>query len=691
MRNRRKLIGGIGAAVALVLLVIALWPRPQQTLSYVTSPASRGDISQQLTLVGPVERSGASTVEFSASGLVTAVHTKVGDTVTAGQQIASIDPAELRLALLQARAQLTQAQAQLDSDLASQKAGSSRTQASTGGAGGLGGAAGGLPSGAAGAAGGLPAGASGGGAGAAAGGAPGGGAGSQQGLGGLAGGTPPYLTAMNESLGAVQQAVVTQQKQCTPVFEALQQFKDIQLPTAVPTALPSTLPSNLPTALPSGLPSTLPTGLPTVAPQGRSAAGSATATPSAAPSGTATPSGTPTPSGTATPSGTPTPTASPSPTPSRTPSATPMATPTSRPTATPSATASQTPPITQADLDKLVGMADQVTACSNAMAAVATAEVRAGAAITAAVQGFAQQTQQATAALAAAQANVEAAARQASEEAMKAAQEEMAKQLAANFGGTVTDATIASDRAAVLQAQQGVDQAETNLNETTITAPVSGVVGALDFVVGESSGGKSATVVGPGAVSITVDVPLADRPLVGPGVTAQVGHLASQPTLTGNVTTVGVLPTSTSGAPSYPAKLSTDDASQTLPQGSYAQVTLDLARARDVLVVPMSAVTKTSEHAGTVQVVSEKYATSAETVAVTTGRQGDGRIEITSGLTEGQLVVLADRRLPVPGGLSDFQGGGPQEGSGSHGSGSSGSGNSAGTGEQATPTPTASR
>lgn len=636
MRSRRgKLIAGIGAGLALVLLLVVLWPRPQKTLSYVTAPASHGDISQQLTLVGPVERTGAAKVEFSATGLVTSVNVRLGDTVTAGQSIASLDPAELRLSLLQARAQLTQAQAQLDSDLAAQKAGSTRTPTSLGG----GATTGGAP-----AAGGAPTG-----------GTPGGGATGGATLPGGTGGTPAYVTAMNGSLGRLQQVVKHQQQVCTPVFEALQQLKDIQLPTALPTALPS----GVPTALPSGLPTTLPSHQPHArsaapTPAGATAGNghrptptpSDSATPSPGPSDTATP--TPTPSDTATPTPTPSDTATPSPTP--TPSGTPAPTPSGTPT----------PPITQEDLDKLIGMADQITACSEAMGAVAAAEGEAGAAITAAVQGFAQQTQQATAALAAAQAQMERAAKQASEQAIKAAQEEMAKQMAANFGGTVTDATIASGRAQVLQAQQAVDRAETDLNDATVTSPVSGVVGALDFSVGESSSGRSATVVGPGAVTIAVDVPLPDRPLVGPGVTAQVGHLASRPTLTGSVTAVGVLPSSDSGTPRYPARLTTDDPGQTLPEGSYAQVTLDLARAADVLTVPMSAVTKTSEHAGTVQVVTDPYATTAEVVTVATGRQGDGRIEVTAGLKEGQLVVLADRRLPVPGGFEQFESGAAQ-------------------------------
>lgn len=539
-RRRKKWITWIGAAVAVVLLMILLWPRHQQSLSYVTAPASRGDITQQLTLVGQVKRSGAAKVESSASGMVTSVKVRVGDTVTAGQQIAAIDPADLRLALLQARAQLASAQAQLDSDLAAKKAGAARKQASPA-----------APLG----------------AGAAAGAGTSGGTSGTLALPKAPVGTPGYVTDMNRSLAKLQQVVKRQQQVCTPVLEALNRLKNSPQPTATPTPAPTS-------------------------------------------------------------SATPLPALTPAPT-----------------------TATPTPPITPEDMKKLLGMADQVKACSDAMLAVATGEGAAGAAITTAVEGFAHDTQQATKALAAAQAQMQQAAKQASEQAIKLAQAQLEKQIGASFGGSVSDASIAAARARLLQAQQGVERAETDLKEATITSPIAGVIGALDFAVGEPSSGKSATVVGPGAVSISVNVSLPDRPLVAPGVTAQVGHLATRPTLTGTVTAVGVLPANSAGTPSYPALLSSDDPGQTLPEGSYAQVTLGLARASDVLTVPMSAVTKTSENAGTVQVVSEKYASTASTVAVTTGRQGDGRIEITSGLTEGQLTVLADRRLPLPNGL----------------------------------------
>ena len=584
-------------AVVLGLVAWAAWPRSAEA-AYVTAPAARGPITQTISLVGPVERDGQADVTFRSNGLVTAVHVKVGDHVTAGQQVVSIDTAPLRLAVLQARAQVAQASAQLDADLAAQRTGGSSVPAGLAGAlggsptpaGSTGGASGGL-----GGLGGLPAG-----------GVPATGGG---GVPGGTGGRPPaYLTELNASLAHLQAAVTTQQEQCTPVFEALQRLRDLR--ESLPSPLPTTLPTSLPTTLPTSLPTTLPTSLPTTLPTDE-------------PDPTTTPS--------SDPSGTPTPVAV----------------------------------DVDQHLDRLVDMADQVQACSDAMVALAHAEGRAGAAIGTAAQGLAAQTQQATAAIAAAQAQlseamaaaqkqVEAAAQKAAEDAIRRAQAQLEAQMAASFGGAVTDATIANDRARLLQARQQLESAEADLAAATQTSPVTGVVGAVDFAVGESSAGRSAVVVGDGAARVTIQVPLAVRALVVPGVPARVGQLAAPATLDGRVTGVSVLEASGAG-PTYATTVVADDPEQDLRPGSWADVALTLARADDVLTVPSSAVTKITDTTATVQVVEAALDQTAQTVTVVTGRTGQGKVEIVSGLHAGQLVVLADRRLPVPGGIDQYQ------------------------------------
>ncbi len=238
---------------------------------------------------------------------------------------------------------------------------------------------------------------------------------------------------------------------------------------------------------------------------------------------------------------------------------------------------------------------------------------------------------------------------------MAEAQRALAEQLAGQFGRPVTDATLAADRARVLEARQRLDRAERALGNATLTSPVDGVVGSLDLRRGESSVGRSVVVVGDGAARMTIEVPLSLRALVSPGLDAGVGGLGSRRDLPGRVTSVSVVPTSPTGTPTYTATIVVDDPDQTLRGGIRAEAELTLRTAADVLTIPVSAATRTADDTATVEVVTGATATTAEVVAVETGTVGTSHLEVLSGLEAGQLVVLADRRLPLPGGLSQYQ------------------------------------
>lgn len=623
-QRRRVFLGALVGALAVVLIGWAAWPREAEA-AYVTAPASRGSVTQQITLVGPTERESQAVLTFDTPGLVTAVLVEVGDQVVAGQQVATVDAAPLRLAVLQTRAAVAQAEAQLDADLTARANSTDRVALGTGGVP--------VPSASAGAT-----------------------RGASSGVSGLGAGEPPaYVGELTASLTAVQQAIAAQQQVCTPVFATLQQLRDAgesvpDLPTASPlppevTTLPTPAASTpiSPTATPDPSASVSPGLTPSAEP-----------TPTAATAPTGEPGAVLPAHPTAWPSGHPTlPTALPSSLPTAFPSGLPTTPPTSIPTGLP--TAFPTTPPSGLHLENIAGFLTGFQACSESMAATAQAEGRAGAAILTATQAMAQANQQAAAGLATAQAELQAAAQQAADQAIAAAQQQIADQIAALAGGAVTDATIARDRATLLQARQQLETAETNLTAATLSSPISGTVGALDFVVGESSAGRSATVVGPGSAKLTVEVPLSVRGLVAPGTAVSVGQLAAAHTLAGQVTTVSVLPSGTGGTPHYSATILADDPDGLLPSGAYAEATLSLRTAADVLTVPISAVTKVTDTTATVEVVHAARDTEAETLTVVTGAHGGGRVEIVSGLTEGQLVVLADRRLPVPGGLQQYQ------------------------------------
>jgi HlyD family secretion protein len=84
--------------------------------SYVTGVVTRGDVQQSLNLTGSVQQVNQVSAAFPVSGTVTSVSVGVGQQVSAGQQLATIDATPLQSALLEAQATLAQAQASLQSD-----------------------------------------------------------------------------------------------------------------------------------------------------------------------------------------------------------------------------------------------------------------------------------------------------------------------------------------------------------------------------------------------------------------------------------------------------------------------------------------------------------------------------------------------------------------------------------------------
>jgi multidrug efflux pump subunit AcrA (membrane-fusion protein) len=84
--------------------------------AYRTTGVTTGSVEQRLNLTGSVQRVNQVSQNFATAGTVTGVAASVGDTVTAGQSLASIDPLPLQRAVTAAQATLAKAKATLESD-----------------------------------------------------------------------------------------------------------------------------------------------------------------------------------------------------------------------------------------------------------------------------------------------------------------------------------------------------------------------------------------------------------------------------------------------------------------------------------------------------------------------------------------------------------------------------------------------
>ncbi len=176
--------------------------------------------------------------------------------------------------------------------------------------------------------------------------------------------------------------------------------------------------------------------------------------------------------------------------------------------------------------------------------------------------------------------------------------------------------------------------------------------------VGESVTASSSsaviTILGSDGYTVTTTVPLTKIDIVQVGQTAEITTPSTDSTLTGTVSSIGVLDASTTGEPAYTVVLALDPTDVQLYDGASATVRISVAGGAEVLTVPTSAVHVNGTTA-TVQVLKDGKPTD---VTVTVGAVGAERTEITKGLSVGQEVVLADLDKAIDTGTSSSSSGG---------------------------------
>ena len=194
----------------------------------------------------------------------------------------------------------------------------------------------------------------------------------------------------------------------------------------------------------------------------------------------------------------------------------------------------------------------------------------------------------------------------------------------------------------VIVAQQAVAQA-------AIASPIAGTVIAVNMTPGDEVDAASATayiiISGRGGYEATVNVSVDDLADLEVGQAATVRPDGSDEEIDGEVVAIGVA----ANAGSFPITVGLHGDTGRLGNGSTATVDITTSAAEDALTVPTSAVLVDGETA-TVQVPKGDE---TKTVTVEIGAIGAALTEITSGLEEGQEVVLADLDEPLPGSATD--------------------------------------
>lgn len=120
-RGRRRVVVAVIAAVLLAAGSAAWWFLARDdgdaavaTMTNQVVEVSTGTFGETVSADGTVAAADTEDLSFSSAGTVTAVNVSAGDTVVAGQVLATLDSAELAADLADAEASLADAQADLD-------------------------------------------------------------------------------------------------------------------------------------------------------------------------------------------------------------------------------------------------------------------------------------------------------------------------------------------------------------------------------------------------------------------------------------------------------------------------------------------------------------------------------------------------------------------------------------------------
>jgi HlyD family secretion protein len=229
--------------------------------------------------------------------------------------------------------------------------------------------------------------------------------------------------------------------------------------------------------------------------------------------------------------------------------------------------------------------------------------------------------------------------------------------------------SVQSADAQIASAEVQVEQAQTTLDQTTLRAPVGGTVVSVSGTVGDSStagAASSSTSSSSTSSSITGFIVLsdmselqvstyvaeADAGNVEVGQHATVTFPALDQTAAGTLASIDLMSTVSNNVVEYGVTVTLDDPSSGLRLGQTASVSITVGSKADVLYVPSSAITKV----GNLSTVVVRKDGGDTTTRVETGLVGDNGTEITSGLSEGDAVVLSTSS--DSGGGFTFPGGG---------------------------------
>lgn len=203
---------------------------------------------------------------------------------------------------------------------------------------------------------------------------------------------------------------------------------------------------------------------------------------------------------------------------------------------------------------------------------------------------------------------------------------------------------VVADQASLASAQANVAVAQQNVTLAKLTTPISGTVAAVGISAGSSVTASSTSqvisVIGDDGWVVDTAVSASSIGPLKVGQAASVNVSGVSGVQHGTITSIGFLNTSTdSSTPSYDVTVALDGSGSGLLNGASARLSVNVDKASGVLTVPSSAVHLGAGNTDTVDVLSDGK---ERALQVKVGAVGADRTQIMSGLSAGEQVVLAD-------------------------------------------------
>jgi HlyD family secretion protein len=236
------------------------------------------------------------------------------------------------------------------------------------------------------------------------------------------------------------------------------------------------------------------------------------------------------------------------------------------------------------------------------------------------------------------------------EDAEKAYQLGANKQMSAKQNAAMSKADVAKAKAQVAQAEAALERSQEDLMYSTITSPMDGIVLSRDVEVGDAV--SSILVLGSQATLVMTLGDTSEVYVLGKVDEADIGKVyLGQPArivvesfkdkkFNGKVTKISPLGVEKDNVTSFEVRVSIQNPGGELRANMSANAEIILEEKHSVLMIPEGAVVYDKDKNTTVELPDPKAGNGRRKVPVKLGITNGVKAEVTSGLQEGQKVVL---------------------------------------------------